>query len=315
MLKPATIAAVLVSLTTISFTGDLVAQELNDRRRQAKDEVSYLFNRGFKINAELVSVDGPDDFKWFKNRSIVGCPDSAAIEAMPKKSLSFNSGRSTTWAGDLDGLNVDVRNERNVQGIGFAIPSNSTARLPEANGAPAFQFEFNASADPGRAVVDLAGERAGQCLQGLPEGSYSNEELARLCPYTPPTRAEIGQTCILVTSGEIGDPLPDGSGYEAKVTDATLCNFVDLGWGESNGFTTCYAHSYKGIAELSERSGEVSAASKMVVGAKKLAGQRCAKLMRQARANGASRQKVARQKLIGRRMNSCLNQAFAELMR
>lgn len=313
LLKPGTLATLILSAAIGIHSDALNAQSLNERRSQAREEVSYLFKRGVQINAELVEVSGPQDFKWFKDRPIRGCPDSAVIEALPSKSLNFTSGGPTTWAGDLDGLNIDVRNERNVKGLGLALPSNSTARLPGANGSPAFQFAFSPLLDPGRGIVDLAGERAGQCLEALPDGSYSNEELARLCPYTPPTRAEIGQTCLLFTSGEIGDPLPDGSGYEAKISDSTMCNFVDSGWGEGVGFTTCYVHSYKGTATLSERSGEVSAASRMVLGAKKLASKRCAKIMRQAKS--ASSQRVGRQKSLNRRMNSCINQAFAEAMR
>ena len=118
-----------------SLANDARADDYRRQRRNAVRELEQYFNKQFVIQSSLVSATGPDYFDRIFGQTgrykLVGCPESPVAQPVPSKRIVFTSSDPAAWAGYLDGLNVPTRSVDGVRGGGFAVPTNSTARIPE----------------------------------------------------------------------------------------------------------------------------------------------------------------------------------------
>lgn len=231
------------------------AQDSSRLRQEAYQEMApKFFNKSFSIEASLVSVAGPEFWENVFGRKIEGCP-AASVEAPSQTiSLEFASGGKGAWAGSLDGINTTVTKPTGIKGAGFAVPSSSTARLPEFQQGPEFEFSFGNVWDVKRALVDQAADAFDRCASALPPGDYSDERLSRLCVLPPVTRGAQGQTCIPSVSGTVYEKTAAGDGYRVVITKQTMCDFVGFGKeaNTSTGFFSCFIERSEGIAKISE---------------------------------------------------------------
>jgi hypothetical protein len=229
------------------------AQDSSRLRQEAYQEMApKFFNKSFSIEASLVSVAGPEFWENVFGRKIEGCP-AASVEAPSQTiSLEFASGGKGAWAGSLDGINTTVTKPTGIKGAGFAVPSNSTARLPEFQQGPEFEFSFGNVWDVKRALVDQAADAFDRCASALPPGDYSDGRLSRLCVLPPVTQGAQGQTCIPSVSGTVYEKTAAGDGYRVVITKQTMCDFVGFGKeaNTSTGFFPCFIERSEGIAKI-----------------------------------------------------------------
>jgi hypothetical protein len=248
-----------------SLANDASADDYRRQRRNAVRELEQYFNKQFVIQSSLVSANGPDYFDRIFGQTgrykLFGCPESPVAQPIASKRIVFTSSDPAAWAGYLDGLNVPTRSVDGVRGGGFAVPTNSTARIPEKQRGPEFEFEFNGTWDVKRALVDAAAAEFEQCYTRLPSGRYDDEELQRLCPYRRVSRSEQKQTCVVDTRGIIGSRVPGTDAFEVTVYESTMCDFVGIGGsGETNtSFVSCFQNEYKGTATISSEPLTVTA--------------------------------------------------------
>jgi hypothetical protein len=218
-----------------------------------------FFDKQVSIQAQLVSAEGPEWWEKTFGKKVFGCPALPSTGQPEELSIAFSTGGAGAWAGDLDGINTDIRKPTGAIGSGLVVPSKSTARLPESQSGPEFEFLFDGTSDVKRALVDAAAEKIDRCVSNLPVGNYLGDDLSRLCPAPEVSRGEQNQTCVPYVRGVIGEKLADGSGYKVSVTQQTMCDFVGYGRsGNTNtGFTSCSFHYYEGVAQM---DGEKSSA-------------------------------------------------------
>lgn len=233
-----------------------VADDYQSERERARRELAPFFRKQVVVQSALERSVGPE---WAQNlfkRKLFGCPAEPVAPAQPTKEVVFTTGDPGPWAGSLDGINVRIAALDGSRGWGLAVPSNSTARLPEFRNGRELEFIFDGTLDVRRSLVDAAAAEFDRCFSQLAGGGYSWDDLMRLCPYRPVTRSEQKQSCVLSTYGTVGAPLSDGSGFEVRISEWTMCDFVGFGRsGESNtGFTSCFFNEYKGVATISAPS-------------------------------------------------------------
>jgi hypothetical protein len=269
------LAFVALGFTSASARADDYGRE----RERAVRELAPFFRKQVVIESALVRSTGPE---WTENlfkKKLFGCPAQPAAPIEPTKNLSFTTAGPGPWAGAVDGINITITTPDGMQGGSLAVPSNSTARLPEYSRGPELEFFFDATLNVRRALVDAAAAEFDRCFSRLPPGSYPSDELQRLCPYRPISRAEQKQSCVVSTSGTIGAPLPDGSGFELRLIESTVCDFIGYGRsGDTNtGFTTCFFNEYAGTAKLSAEFLPATAKQKQLRTAKRLMTKMCAK--------------------------------------
>jgi hypothetical protein len=238
------------------------AQDASRLRQEAYQELApRFFNKSFSIEASLVSVAGPEFWEKSFGRKIEGCPAAPAETPLQSTSLEFTSGGKGPWAGSLDGINTTVTKPTGIKGTGFAVPSNSTARLPEFQQGPEFEFSFGNVWDVKRALVDQAADAFDRCASALPPGDYSDGRLSRLCGLPPVTRGAQGQTCIPSVSGTVYEKTAAGDGYRVVITKQTMCDFVGFGKeaNTSTGFFSCFIERSEGIAKITEATTPIEA--------------------------------------------------------
>lgn len=244
-------AAVVCAAFAVS--GSAEAQELGERRGRGAQELRATFlNRSFSIEAKLVSRSGPEFLSGLVGKPLQGCPVMIP-EPAQTLAMRFRVGGPGPWAGDFDGINAGIKTDLGESGMAFAVPSGSTARLPELQRGPELEFTFDGTRDVQRSLIDAAIRRLDRCLSALPQGSYEGDEIARLCPYPSVTREQAGQTCVPYTSGTLSEPLADGSGYRVMINQGTLCDFVGFNGqaSRSTSFVSCFNARYEGVARIS----------------------------------------------------------------
>lgn len=272
---------VFFSALAFSLT-PVLAEDYRQQREEARRELAPYFRKEVAIQSALVETTGPE---WIEKLGakykLVGCPDKPIRQPDAIKGLQFRTAGPGPWAGAVDGINIEIKNPDGNEGGSVAYPSNSTARLPADNkNGPKYEFFFDATLNVRRALVDAAIAAFDRCYSKLPRGSFTSDELDRLCPYRPISRGQQRQTCVVSTNGTIGRQLVDGSGYEAEVNESTLCDFVGVSKsGNTNtSFTTCFNNRYIGIATLSAQIAPLSAKQKLVRSARNRMSRMCAKL-------------------------------------
>jgi hypothetical protein len=268
------------------------AEDVGSKRSAAERELSGYFRKNVVLELDLANVKGPAEIGSLRGRSIAGCPPQPIVFASDKKSMSLRTGTAGAWAGDLDGVNLSLTTADGKRGAGLAVPSNSTGRPSAANGNPELQISFDGMANVVRGIADVIGDNALSCLDSLPPGEYTGDEMAQRCGVMYPTRQEVGQTCVLVSEGAVGKPSADGASYQATLRDMTLCNFVNLGFGESPIFTTCYVHEYVGKATIKDEFAPVAQAAAVVSQAKREATNKCRNLGRKMDSKRSSKKVV-----------------------
>jgi hypothetical protein len=262
---------------------ETMADDYRTQRRKAVRELEQYFNKQFVIQSSLVTANGPDYFdRTFGQNGrykLVGCPEAPVAQPLPSKRIVFTSSGPAAWAGYLDGLNVPTRSVDGVRGGGFAVPTNSTARIPENQRGPEFEFEFNGTWDVKRALVDAAAAEFERCYNSLPSGRYDDVDLQRLCPYRQVSRSEQNQTCVVATRGIIGSRVPGTDEFEVKVYESTLCDFVGIGGsGETNTFfVSCFQNEYEGTATISSEPLTVTAFQRKLGATKRRLTAKCTK--------------------------------------
>jgi hypothetical protein len=255
-------SALLITAICTSL-GAVNADDNTDERERGRREVTPYFNKQVTVRVALVRSSGPEWTERLFNTRLFGCPNSPLAPAEPTKDIIFTTAGPGPWAGAVDGINTAITTQDGTRGGGFAIPSNSTARLSEDMKGPELEFSFDATLNLRRALVDAAAAEFDRCFSALPPGSYSSERLMELCPYRPVTRDQQKQSCVTSLRGLVGQPLADGNGFNATLTESTVCDFVGYGRrGDTNtAFTTCYFNEYQGVATIAS---EVQAASPRV---------------------------------------------------
>lgn len=279
-MKKNTLTLCLLALATLCpSTSSLYADEYARDREQARRELNPYFRKQVVIQSALQRSTGPEWTEELFKKKLFGCPSQPAAPVEPSKDLSFTTAGPGPWAGAVDGINIAITAPDGTRGGGLAVPSNSTARLPEDKRGAELEFFFDATLNVRRALIDAAAAEFERCFNRLPPGSYTSEELQRLCPYRPVSRAEQKQTCVVSTSGTIGAQLADGSGFEVRLTEATVCDFIGYGRsGDTNtGFTTCFYNEYKGVATITSEMIPASAQQKQLRTAKRRMTTMCAK--------------------------------------
>ena len=263
------IASLVASCVSTSTIAD--AQDLSSRRRAGLEELraAYL-NKEFSIEATLVSQSGPEFLSNLFGKQLEGCP-APGPEAAKSFTTRLRVEGAGAWAGDFDGINTKVKSAIGSSGSGFAVPSRSSARLPEFQKGPELEFIFDGTQDVQRSLIEEALRRVDRCLSAVPVGIYGPDELARRCPYPNISREKVGQTCVPFTSGIISEPLADGSGYKVVVNQGTVCDFVGFKGQASNStsFMGCYNQQYEGIARVVNAREGASALAKMATTAKR----------------------------------------------
>ncbi len=246
----------------------VLAEDYRQEREKARRELVPYFRKQVAIQAALVQSTGPEAWnEAFPKYKLVGCPEQPLNPADPTKELTFRTSGPGAWVGDVDAINVAPTTPDGTRGGGAAYPTNSTGRLPEQNAAgTSYEFFFDATLNVRRALVDAAIAEFDRCASKLPPGRYEEGEFERLCPYRQVSRDQQKQTCVVNTTGVIGKPLADGSGYEAEVNETTVCDFV--GYGRSGdtatGFSYCFNNNYKGVATFSEQVTQATAKQKFL---------------------------------------------------
>jgi hypothetical protein len=269
--------AALAALCAVGNTS--YADEYSRGRAQARRELEPYFRKQVVIQGTLESASGPEWSEKFFGTKLFGCPAEAAAPVEETKALSFRTAGPGPWAGGIDGINISITAPDGTEGGSLAVPSNSTARLPGEGRGPELQFFFDPTLNVRRALVDAAAAEFDRCFSRLGPGRYSPGELERLCPYRPVSRSEQKQTCVVGTDGTIGAPLPDGSGFEVKLRESTMCDFVGYGKsGDTNtSYTTCFYNEYKGVATISSEVLAATASQRRLRSVKSLMTKMCAK--------------------------------------
>jgi len=265
----------LLVLSAIANTSH--ADDETSERARARRELDPYFRKQIAIQAALARSSGPEWTEDLFNKKLFGCPGEPNTPTESSKNLFFATGAAGAWAGAVDGINTSITSSDGIKGGGFAVPTNSTARLPEDSRGTELQFFFDGTMDVRRALVDAAAAEFDRCFSRLPPGRYSSEELQRLCPYRPVSRAEQKQTCVTSIYGSIQDPLPDGSGFDVRLIESTVCDFVGYGRsGDTNtGFISCYLNEYRGVATFTADIPPLSAAQKKLRSAKRRMARVC----------------------------------------
>jgi hypothetical protein len=255
------------------------ADEYSSGRAQARRELAPYFKKQVVIQGTLESSSGPEWSEKFFGTKLFGCPAQPAAPVEETKALSFRTAGPGPWAGGIDGINISITAPDGTQGGSLAVPSNSTARIPEDGRGAELQFFFDPTLNVRRALVDAAAAEFDRCFSRLEPGRYSSNELERLCPYRRVSRSEQKQTCVVGIDGTIGAPLPDGSGFEVKLRESTVCDFVGYGKsGDTNtGYTTCFYNEYKGVAKISSEVVAATASQLQLRSVKSLMTKMCAK--------------------------------------
>jgi hypothetical protein len=274
--KVIAIAAVCASIGAVS------ADENSGERERGRTEVSPYFNKQVAVRAALVRSSGPEWSEQFFNTSLFGCPTAPAAPVEPTKDITFTTAGAGAWAGAVDGINTVITTPDGTRGGGFAIPSNSTARVPESNKGPELQFLFDGTLNVRRALIDAAAAEFDRCFSKLPAGSYSSDDLMRLCPYRTVTRDQQKQTCVVNIEGSVGQARSDGSGFDVTLTESTMCDFVGYGRsGDTNtSFIACYYNEYQGVATISAQIQERTPQVQQLRAAKKQMSKTCGKTKR-----------------------------------
>jgi hypothetical protein len=272
----------LLALAALQGPVSLVlAEDYRQERAEARRELAPYFRKEVAIKSALVESTGPEwAEKLGPQYKLVGCPEQPVRPADPTKELIFRTAGPGPWVGGIDGINIAIKAPDGTQGGSVAYPTNSTARLPEENKTGTkYEFFFDATLNVRRALVDAAIEEFYRCFNQLPPGRFTADELDRLCPYRPVSRDQQGQTCVVSTTGTVGRPLTDGSGYEVEVNESTLCDFVGFGKGgdTNTSFTTCFNNYYKGVANISSQITSATIQQKLLRSAKSRVSKACAK--------------------------------------
>ncbi len=283
----------------------VVAEDYQQEREQARREVAPYFRKEVAIQSALVESTGPEWVeKLFPKYKLVGCPEQPLKPADPTKQLTFQTAGPGPWVGGVDGINIAIKTADGTQGGSVAYPTNSTARLPEDNATGTkYEFFFDATLNVRRALVDAAIAEFDRCFSKLPPGRFAEGELERLCPYRPVSREQQKQTCVVSTTGTVGQPLADGSGYEVTVTESTLCDFVGYGKDSdtNTSFTSCFNNYYKGVATLSSQVTPPTAEQKFIRSARSRMTKMCTKT------------KTGRQ-MNNRKMQECVVRQMSKVM-
>ena len=244
------------------------AQDLGDQRSGARNELAPLyFNKFIEIESTLIESTGPERWTTLFGKPIVGCPSQTRTPA-DTLNIDFSTSGPQSWAGDLDGINLETTTVAGLSGGALAVPSNSTARVQEGPGRPELTFSFDATNNVVRAAIDRANREIDRCLSNLPPGNYPGDEISRLCPYPEIPVSQLQQTCVYNTYGTIGERLADGSGYKVTVLDQMLCDGVGYGRAQprNTGWIGCYTNTYEGVAKITAgRGGESVAARRAAV--------------------------------------------------
>jgi len=270
------IAAVVLS-TFLAASNLCNADNLSSARQEAARELSPFFNRSVSITGVLVETVNPEALGEMLGGRLVGCPEAPAAPIEDDLSLSFATFGAGPWAGDLDGINTKIEKPTGEIGGGLAVPTNSTARAPGSTSGPELDFSFNPALNIRRALVDAAAEEFDRCFSKVPAGSYTYEEIVRLCPPRLVSRGEQNQTCVLTTDGTVGKALPNGSGYEVNLSVGTMCDFVGYGrsGNQNTGFTTCFYQRYSGVATFDAPASELRARNAQLRAITKRAQRKC----------------------------------------
>ncbi len=256
-----------------------LADDYRSGREFAQRELAPYFGKQVAIQSTLRRTMGPE---WAQNMfkiKLFGCPSESAAPPQETKELVFTTGGPGPWAGAVDGINVAIAALDGSSGWGLAVPSNSTARLPEFRNGPELEFIFDGTLDVRRSLVDAAAAEFDRCFRQLEDRGYSWEELMRLCPYRPVTRSEQKQSCVVSTRGTVGAPLANGTGFRVRFWEATVCDFVGFGSsGESvTSFTSCFINEYKGVARISAPYLSATPEQRRLLAAKRRITARCAR--------------------------------------
>jgi hypothetical protein len=247
------------------------------------------------IQSALVESTGPEwaEKLFGPKYKLVGCPGQPLNPADLAKELAFRTAGPGPWVGGVDGINIAITAPDGTKGGSVAYPTNSTARLPDDNATGTkYEFFFDATLNVRRALVDAAIAEFDRCFSKLPPGRYEEGESERLCPYRPVSRDQQKQTCVVSTTGTIGKPLADGTGYEVEVNESTLCDFVGFGKGgdTNTSFTTCFNNNYKGVATLSPQVIPATAKQRILRAARSQVTKLCSKTKAGRRMSNAKMQ-------------------------
>lgn len=249
----------MVILAGFVCAGVLIAQsepaqadDTESLRRAGLSEVREAFmRRGFAVDATLVERTGPEFLSGLVGKPLEGCPAAPVADFSDTFSIKFQVGDAQSWAGKNDGVNTRIKTDTGLIGTGFALPSNSSALLPENQSGPQFNFMFDGTNNVQRALIDQAIQRLDACLEALPPGSYPGDELARLCPYPEIPREQAGQTCVVSIFGMLTEATSDG-GFKVTVNRSTMCDFVGFNGtaSTSTSFKNCFNERYEGTARM-----------------------------------------------------------------
>lgn len=146
----------MIVAAVYSSVGAAYADDYRSERDKGRKEVSSYFNKQVAVRAALVRSSGPEWTERFFNVRLFGCPTTPVAPAEPTKDILFTTAGPGPWAGAVDGINTVITTPDGVLGGGFAVPSNSTARLPEDLKGPELQFRFDGTLNLRRALVDAA---------------------------------------------------------------------------------------------------------------------------------------------------------------
>lgn len=184
-------------------------------------------------------------------KPLVGCPTQPLLSP-DSLNLEFTTSGGQAWAGDLDGLNVKVNSITGFPGGALAMPSNSTAKAPDSDSGPVLSFFFDQTSNVARATIDRIAKEIDECFSKLPAGNYPGDTIAKLCPYPEIPLANFKQTCVVNTYGDIGESIPDGSGYKVRVHEQLMCDGVGYGRAQptNSGWLSCYVNTYEGVARI-----------------------------------------------------------------
>jgi hypothetical protein len=279
-MKKSTLTVCLLALAAVCPSdSSLHADDYVLERERARRELAPYFRKQVVIQSALQRSTGPEWSEELFKKKLFGCPSQPAAPVEPTKDLSFTTAGPGQWVGAVDGINIAITAPDGTQGGSVAVPTNSTARLPGQMKGPEYEFFFDGTINVRRALIDAAAAEFDRCFSRLPPGSYTSEELQRLCPYRPVSRAEQKQTCVITTAGTIGAPLADGSGFDLRLTESTVCDFIGYGRsGDTNtGFTTCFYNEYEGVATISSEILPATAQQKQLRTAKRRMAKVCAK--------------------------------------
>ena len=284
-----------LSFIALAFSlSPVFAQDYRQEREEARRELAPYFQKEVAIQSALVESTGPE---WIEKLGpkykLVGCPEQPIRQADATKELTFRTAGPGPWAGAVDGINIEIKDPDGREGGSVAYPSNSTARLPEdKKKGPKYEFFFDPTINIRRALVDAAIDAFDRCFSKLPPGRFTSDELDRLCPYRPVSRDQQGQTCVVSTTGTIGRPMGDGSGYEVEVNESTVCDFVGIGRsGDTNtSFTTCFNNTYKGVATLSAQVAPATAKQRLLRSVRSRMSKMCTKARSGRRLSNAKMQ-------------------------